>query len=318
MRYSMDRIVEILRERECEKIRIDGDEVWCCCPLPDHEDETPSFSINCEKGIYNCFRCGGGLVSNLLREWGYEPEQQVRTTDVEALSHMSIALREALSNRKPHRKQERLSAITPGKISRVGVRYLRTRGFSRGQIRKLARNWGVRTDNYGFRTKLVFPVEDPHGGIAFEITRSPFRKQWLYQKGSPKSSTLYGLGHAVRAAATDVIVAEGVFDVLKLWVLGFHAVGILGAIVSDVQVALLSQFETVIWMLDADVAGRSGTARNWAKLHGHGIQQFAVDVAPRSDPAEIESEEEIVQILSNRGWRPEDQAWRRMMRKGLI
>lgn len=308
MRYSMDAIVQILRERECDSIRTEGDEVWCCCPLPDHEDDNPSFSINVEKGLYNCFRCGGGLVSELLTEWGIEPKSlTVQTTDGDVLSHVSITLEEALAGRKPHRK--RATKIRPGKVSRVGVRYLRTRGFSREDIKRLAREWGVRTDGFGFGTKLVFPVEDPHGGLAFEATRSPFRKQWMYQRGSPKSQTLYGLGHAVRAGATDVIVAEGVFDVLRLWTLGFHAVGLLGANVSDRQIALLSQFDVVIWMLDADQAGRSGTVRNWFKTRGHGIEQFAVDVAPRGDPAEIESADEIVRILSKQGWRPDEKEW---------
>jgi len=28
------------------------------CPNPDHEDNNPSFSINCETGLWNCFGCG--------------------------------------------------------------------------------------------------------------------------------------------------------------------------------------------------------------------------------------------------------------------
>lgn len=38
-------------------------EYWCCCPLPDHNEDTPSFSINDNK--YYCFGCGasGGLIN---------------------------------------------------------------------------------------------------------------------------------------------------------------------------------------------------------------------------------------------------------------
>ena len=30
------------------------------CPLPDHEDRTPSFTVNPEKGVFYCHGCGAG------------------------------------------------------------------------------------------------------------------------------------------------------------------------------------------------------------------------------------------------------------------
>lgn len=36
------------------------------CPLPDHDDSTPSFSYDDEKQLFNCFGCGrGGDIVNL-------------------------------------------------------------------------------------------------------------------------------------------------------------------------------------------------------------------------------------------------------------
>ena len=301
MRFNVDTIVQILRERECEKIRVDGDEIWCCCPMPDHDDESPSFSINVEKGLFNCFRCGGGLVSDLLREWGYEPDNLAVRADGKAMHHVSITLKEALS-KKPHRK--RRHPIRKGKVNKPGRRYLKARGFDASLIGRLESGWGVRTDGHGFGTRLVFPVEDPHGGLAFEVTRSPFKKNWMYSRGAKKSDVLYGLGHVIRDGCESVIVCEGVFDVLRVAMLGFNAVGLLGAIVSDRQVALLSQFDKVVWMLDADPAGRQGTIRNWEKLEGHGVTQYAVDTAPRNDPGEIEDLEDLLRIL-RATWRPQ-------------
>jgi DNA primase len=37
-----------------------GNNGWLnsCCPFPDHSDNSPSFGINLEKGIFQCFGCG--------------------------------------------------------------------------------------------------------------------------------------------------------------------------------------------------------------------------------------------------------------------
>jgi hypothetical protein len=46
-----------------------GDEYWCRCPHPDHDDNTPSFSVNFEKSIYNCLGCNrSGTVRQLAQE----------------------------------------------------------------------------------------------------------------------------------------------------------------------------------------------------------------------------------------------------------
>ncbi len=34
-----------------------GKELWCCCPLPGHEERTPSFAVNEAKGVFYCFGC---------------------------------------------------------------------------------------------------------------------------------------------------------------------------------------------------------------------------------------------------------------------
>jgi hypothetical protein len=43
------------------------------CPLPDHEDRSPSFTVNPEKGVWFCHGClrGGDVVELARLVWGY-------------------------------------------------------------------------------------------------------------------------------------------------------------------------------------------------------------------------------------------------------
>lgn len=47
-----DVVTSLLSDRE---YKIKASELSCCCPF--HEEQHPSFSINLETGLYNCFAC---------------------------------------------------------------------------------------------------------------------------------------------------------------------------------------------------------------------------------------------------------------------
>jgi DNA primase len=44
------------------------------CPLPDHEDRSPSFTVNAEKNVFFCHGClrGGDAVELARLVWGYD------------------------------------------------------------------------------------------------------------------------------------------------------------------------------------------------------------------------------------------------------
>jgi hypothetical protein len=51
-----------------------GKEWAGCCPLPDHEDRSPSFTVNPEKNVFFCHGClrGGDVVELARLAWGYD------------------------------------------------------------------------------------------------------------------------------------------------------------------------------------------------------------------------------------------------------
>lgn len=50
-------------------IKRNGSNYWACCPLPGHNEKTPSFSVNESGQFYKCFGCGkGGDVIRFIEE----------------------------------------------------------------------------------------------------------------------------------------------------------------------------------------------------------------------------------------------------------
>jgi DNA primase len=76
------------------------------CVLPDHEDRSPSFTVNPEKGVWFCHGClyGGDVVELARLAWGYDQ----RDAHV-AAAMLLMEFGHEVPQRPPawHRKQER-------------------------------------------------------------------------------------------------------------------------------------------------------------------------------------------------------------------
>jgi hypothetical protein len=101
-----------LAERLCgpNGLRRAGKEWVGRCPLPDHEDKTPSFTVNPEKNVFFCHGClrGGDVVELARFAWGYE-KQEVAMAAADLLHEFDHPIPE-----RPkfwHRKQERQKPI---------------------------------------------------------------------------------------------------------------------------------------------------------------------------------------------------------------
>jgi DNA primase len=76
------------------------------CPLPDHEDRTPSFTVNKIKNLWWCHGClrGGDVVELARLAWGYD-QREAHVAAAEVLQEFGCQIPE----RPPawYRKQER-------------------------------------------------------------------------------------------------------------------------------------------------------------------------------------------------------------------
>ena len=120
-----------LAERLCGSggLRKAGKERVGRCPLPDHEDRTPSFAVNPEKGVWFCHGCvrGGDVVelarlawgyeryevemaaANLLHEFGYE--RPSRPANWFRKAERQRPIRAAIEEARVHRQQQRVYKI---------------------------------------------------------------------------------------------------------------------------------------------------------------------------------------------------------------
>lgn len=184
-----------------------GQNYWGCCPF--HNEKTPSFSVNEDKGFYHCFGCGehGDIISFTMKS------ENVGFVDaIKELAEMAGLKLPEFKPRDPAVVQreesyfditERAAAeyqkqlFTP--IGAVALEYIRGRGFTDEMIKKYRLGYApknnliankfvntkqdvligtglCRRGDYGmydfFRDKLMFPIFSARGQVVAFSGRS--------------------------------------------------------------------------------------------------------------------------------------------------
>ena len=184
-----------------------GENYWGCCPF--HNEKTPSFSVNENKGFYHCFGCGkhGDIFSfvmetqhmnfmqameDLAKMAGVKiPERNPRPADVVNREKSYFQICEMAANAY----HEKLFTDDGAQA----LEYVRRRGFSDDMIKKYRIGYApkknfiankfvnekqenliatglCRRGDYGlydfFRDKLMFPIFNPRGQIVAFSGRS--------------------------------------------------------------------------------------------------------------------------------------------------
>ncbi|MDL2296208.1 DNA primase [Lachnospiraceae bacterium OttesenSCG-928-E19] len=177
-----------------------GQNHWGCCPF--HNEKTPSFSVNEEKGFYHCFGCGehGDIISFVMKTENMDFKSAIaelaqiagiKMPDYKPKSAEQIKREETyidITESATKLFQEKL--FTPDGAH--ALEYIRKRGFSDDAIRKYRLGYApknnviankfvntkfetlsatglVRHGDYGnydfFRDKLMFPIMNPAGQV---------------------------------------------------------------------------------------------------------------------------------------------------------
>ena len=244
--------------------RLSGDEVAISCPAcsPYHHNKRLTFYLNLRTDASICFRCeprraGRGVNVALLALFGLEHLLHQFEGEVEDIQEGSLTeLRRKLLLGPPATPEGAFNSISlPMGFRRDWLRtvsgrqvlaYLIKRGFNRQTLKATGVGYVIEGPLGG---RVVFPVTIG-GQLRFWQARAAFMASGPPYLGPEvdKRGVLYGYD----LAGAEVIVVEGIFDVLGVG-LG-RSVALLGKTVSDTQIELLARknVSKITVLLDGD------------------------------------------------------------------
>ena len=184
-----------------------GQNYWGCCPF--HNEKTPSFSVNEDKGFYHCFGCGehGDIISFIMKSENLEFKSAIKElADMAGMKMPDIKQKskQQIENEENYIKitdtaAKIYSELLYQDIGKHALEYIKNRGFSDDMIKKYRIGYApknniisskfnninrdkllatglVRIGDYGpydfFRDKLMFPIFNAHGQIVAFSGRS--------------------------------------------------------------------------------------------------------------------------------------------------
>jgi len=279
------RVEEVLDELGIRIQQIHKGEHWASCPLPSHPgaDASPSWSINAENLVYNCFVCGGGNLPGLVihmvesvHDWQDALRWLAPFSDVDIDGEDDVAFMKQLQGYLDR-------AETPSKRQRgTTLPYYSNSVIDRLETAPVAllAKWGIKDQRTveEFRIKYDEERRRLKGGKEYvgpciivphfwHESLVGYQERWLdddrpkwvakYTNSDdfPKKETLFNWDRAVEEARKGLVtvVVESAFTAIRLWELGYSVMATFGASVSDQQVKYLgSLFGGVALSYDSD------------------------------------------------------------------
>ncbi|MCS6867416.1 MAG: DNA primase [Thermus sp.] len=251
------------------------------CPF--HQEKTPSFYVDEEKGLFHCFGCkaGGdlfafmermegldfaGALERLAEEAGVELPQrgpaQNRRELLEVLKLAQAYFLEGLRASPEAQAYLQARGLSEASVARFGLGYAPPKGD--GLLVYLSRHGvspeeglkaGVLAEREGrffdrFRHRITFPIRD-HLGRIVAFTGRALGEETPKYLNSPETSlfrkreVLFAYPEAKASLREGrAIVVEGLFDAIALHQMGFaETVAVLGSGLSEEQARLLKAQE---------------------------------------------------------------------------
>ena len=243
------------------------------CPF--HKEKTPSCTINLTERRFYCFGCGAGgtvidFVARMERLSIRDAAMRLSRT-----WELTAASSEAATQENREAPAESVSdiAVNPPLGYTLDLDpehpYLKARGYASETIR----HFGIGYCRDGLmRGRICFPIHDLDGhlvGYSGRWASDPVPRgvsRYLVTPGFRKSAVLYNLNRV--AGATQIVLVEGFWSVLRLHELAAPAVALMGTSISTEQIQLLRRHgvKSITLLMDGDESGYRALARLADKL----------------------------------------------------
>jgi DNA primase len=248
LRKQLD-FAEVLRHYGVE-LKLSGDQHHGFCPLPKHKGKknSPSFSANVKRGIWQCFGCGekGNVLDFAVLMEGSNPKSG------EDVQRVALRLRQQFPHgaakeqkKSEEKKDENIVINVPLDFELQGLdathSYLRSRGFTEETIAK----FGLGYCSRGLlQNRIAIPLHDLQGRLVgyagrvidnksisdqnpkYKLPGRRKRKGVIHE--FRKSLLLYN-AHRIKSPVDDLVVVEGFAGVWWLSQAEFNAVAPMGA-----------------------------------------------------------------------------------------
>lgn len=264
-------IQEILNKRGIQYVDHGSDYIVSCLS-PDHADAHPSMRIDKVKGIFNCFSCN--YTGNIFNHFGIERN----------LNHAKIIqIKEKIASKYPSKLH------MPRGYDPFPQAY---RGISKKTITQFQ---GFTHGDYPDR--IVFPIRDIFGDIACFIGRYIASDATPKYKVFPENSVLPLFPASPEIVDGNIILVEGILDMLRLYDLGYKnvvtcfGVGFGSKRVADkINPLKLMGVTSLTVMFDGDKPGHDG-ALQVERQYSNDFLIFVRSLPKGKDPASMTPEE---------------------------
>jgi len=265
-------------------------------------DRHPSFGINMllndNKGVYNCFACGKkGTVEHLINDYcklSGAPKSVFTQYLEEVKREYNIDISK-LNKEIQEPPTEEVALYNELKKNNANIyHYL----FKKNNI------WPTTLEDFEVVTspdKAIFPVKNRLDKTLFYVYRwlNKGSSKYTVSKGARVKSSIYGMDHIKMASGGQIIVVEGILDVLYLDQIGFNAAGIFGICIEEEQIDILRSLnpsDNITVIFDDDDAGREGIKDAKKKL-----SKYFYKVNTAVVPAIRMLDKETVETLTQEG-----------------
>ena len=261
-------------------------------PCPFHLVNSPSCSINIDKGVWICFAgCGQGSLKNLVqRKLGLSKTELAKLFEE---TEYSLNL-DFFEEYQPTDDYMAEVSLPEDFIFEQYPDWIFKRGFTKETLKA----WECGTNNYG---DLIIPIRDKDSRLVGWVSRRRAAvPKYLYSVGLKKSKLLFG-GHSIEP--TDfVCVTEGTLDTMWLRQNGYPSVALLGMHLSNKQKDLLAKLRTqeVVLCLDNDEAGKTGLDKALQSI-GNTLMVSYIELSDDyKDVQEIQNKKVLDKVINKR------------------